>query len=181
MSGVSVVAGKEEIASGAQAADFVRDLALKDGDALTDYPVDPYRLATGYGIDVYVAALPAGVSGVIRSSNSGVRQIYIDAAESPTRQRFTMAHELGHFVYHSLRNPGQTLDYVEKRNGMSTPEEVWANDFAASLLMPKEDVQEQAQRPGASVAQLAARYGVSQRAIRERLGRLQLWPLTPRV
>lgn len=67
--------------------------------------------------------------------------IGINSRNSPRRQRFTIAHELGHYCLHD----GKPLIVdqsvmVNKRNGVSSQatdqEEIEANQFAASLLMP---------------------------------------------
>ncbi|MGZ0175141.1 MAG: ImmA/IrrE family metallo-endopeptidase, partial [Planctomycetales bacterium] len=82
---------------------------------------------------------------------------------SPLRDRFTIAHELGHYFLHS--DQGE-IPIVAFRNG-STRIEWEANWFAASLLMPKAEFRQAASRD-LSVAALAARFGVSQEAARVR-------------
>ena len=82
---------------------------------------------------------------------------------SPLRDRFTIAHELGHYFLHSAQGD---IPIVAFRNG-STRIEWEANWFAASLLMPKAEFR-QAARLGLSVAALASRFGVSQEAARVR-------------
>ncbi|WP_201306955.1 ImmA/IrrE family metallo-endopeptidase [Companilactobacillus farciminis] len=62
-------------------------------------------------------------------------RIYIDDSEIKSRQRFTMAHELGHAMQ-NIRNANRKddpddYDFAERKN------EVFANTFAAQLLMPK--------------------------------------------
>ena len=55
---------------------------------------------------------------------------------SPARDRFTIAHELGHYFLHSAQ--GRT-PIVARRNGSGTAE-TEANYFAAALLMPEGEV-----------------------------------------
>ncbi len=63
------------------------------------------------------------------------KSIYIDNSEILARQRFSMAHELGHAMQnnrHANRNDDST-DY----NNEERKDEVFANTFAAQFLMPK--------------------------------------------
>src|SRR3990172_11546042 len=70
------------------------------------------------------------------------REIWVNASEARQtvgRRRFTIAHELGHWVCQGLR--GHTAPIycraVEPANGGNPPEEREANVFAAELLMPE--------------------------------------------
>ena len=70
----------------------------------------------------------------------------LHAADSTNRKRFTLAHELGHYIYRMERGhfDDEEIDHVEHRNQDSRKgknvEEVSANCFAASLLMPQDQV-----------------------------------------
>jgi hypothetical protein len=57
---------------------------------------------------------------------------------SPERQRFTIAHELGHFVLHRNRQPSFDCDKESVYSGHETIRRIEreADDFAANLLMP---------------------------------------------
>jgi len=60
----------------------------------------------------------------------------INSDESPARQRFTIAHELGHFFLHETKET--FIDYRDnKKNVVRDKREIDANKFAAALLMPK--------------------------------------------
>lgn len=90
--------------------------------------------------------------------------------ERPDRQRFTMAHELGHVVL------GHVVDgRMPKRDTNFAPrgdlDEVAANYFAASLLMPEKLVREMAEYI-TSVERLASRFRVSPSAMGNRLKNL---------
>ncbi|MEZ6090663.1 MAG: ImmA/IrrE family metallo-endopeptidase [Pirellulaceae bacterium] len=83
---------------------------------------------------------------------------------SALRDRFTIAHELGHFLLHSDLGATPIIAY---RNGSGRIE--WeANWFAAGLLMPAEEFRAECQLPDVSTAQLAAKFGVSLDAARIR-------------
>ena len=56
---------------------------------------------------------------------------------SPGRKKFTLAHELGHhFLHQGMKLRLDNLDYSS--NSKDTLEEIEANYFAATLLMPRE-------------------------------------------
>jgi Zn-dependent peptidase ImmA (M78 family) len=109
----------------------------------------------------------------------GYALIGINSGEAPVRQRFTIAHELGHFFLHPQKDA--FVDYRDNsRDVMRTPREQQANMFAAALLMPGELLQKDV-RPFASVGlsedrlyALARRYMVSEDAMRFRLMNLNI-------
>jgi Zn-dependent peptidase ImmA (M78 family) len=83
---------------------------------------------------------------------------------SPLRDRFTIAHELGHYFLHS--NQGES-PIIATRQGSSRIE--WeANWFAAALLMPSDAFRKSYEDNGKNLAVVAARFGVSQEAARVR-------------
>lgn len=78
-------------------------------------------------------------SGSIRIDSDKKFEIVLASHTGPARDRFTIAHEIGHFVLHYLypRSRGQNVGPVEaKRYGTGRVE--WeANWFAAGFLMPR--------------------------------------------
>lgn len=139
-------------------------------------PVDPVALARMAGTSVFTAQLGDDVFGMIIGSGDSA-DIYLDQDQGMPRMRFTCAHELGHYVDHSMR--GDTLvsskGYVDKRSeeGRGTAPEIYANEFAASLLMPERNVQQDVKR-GKSIAQMANTFQVSLSAMSWRLKHLGL-------
>lgn len=66
----------------------------------------------------------------------GKALIGVNSNESHVRQRFTIAHELGHFILHKEKET--FVDYRDNQKDiMRTPREKQANAFAAALLMPR--------------------------------------------
>ncbi|AEW04193.1 protein of unknown function DUF955 [Sulfobacillus acidophilus DSM 10332] len=64
-------------------------------------PVPLGDLCTKLGIDVLQARFKDdNISGMIRRMDDGHAIIYVNRNQSPARQRFTTAHELGHFLLH---------------------------------------------------------------------------------
>ena len=115
-------------------AEAARAILAKQWDGTI--PVDPVKISKSLGVSVF-AAPSLGVSGDFRELE-GKPVIRINSTEPVKRQRFTAAHELGHYVLKhgaNFRDPTQnfSLDYF-------VPEEVEANRFAAELLMPSDAV-----------------------------------------
>jgi Zn-dependent peptidase ImmA (M78 family) len=119
------------------------------------------------------------ISGVLLRKE-GVAFIALNSKEPSVRQRFTLAHELGHYFLHQNKNTFiEYRDNKEQENGKQKiirgPKEIEANKFAAALLMPKKflvrDVSELAPTgvTEAHVTFLANKYGVSEKAMTYRL------------
>ena len=142
-------------------------------------PVDVDSIARELGVHL-VRDYLVGISGKIQRDAKGKYTIVVNASDSPARQRFTIAHEIAHFLYHrdligdgvadspAYRSPDERIyndTPLEKRH------EVQANQFAANLLMPKELVRSlELHFPNLSDAELADRLGVSLPALRVRKG-----------
>jgi Zn-dependent peptidase ImmA (M78 family) len=117
------------------------------------------------------------ISGVLVRRPGEEVVIGVELSQSQQRQRFTIAHELGHLVLHDLGDVH--VDKVNYRSSLSSTaedvEEVEANAFAAALLMPRSlivaDLQGQTVNieDDAQVNRLAEKYGVSSQAMTYRL------------
>ena len=68
--------------------------------------------------------------------------IGINSTHSKARQRFTIAHEIGHLVLHDgelFVDQSVRVNFRDKRSSLAEDkQEIEANKFAAELLMPKE-------------------------------------------
>jgi len=86
------------------------------------------------GIHVQYICLEQHESGFIKThSMTGRIVIYINSRHPKRRQRFTLAHELGHYFLHPYKAQRYRRDLP---NGAADSEEAEANLFAAELLMP---------------------------------------------
>jgi Zn-dependent peptidase ImmA (M78 family) len=141
-------------------------------------PVDPFQIATSLGIKVYTAGLDAKVSGMLIKRRSQDPEIYVNARDSDNRQRFTVAHELGHYLKRSAagEEEWEDIDYRGPLTSQGTDEaEIYANKFAASLLMPGDEVRRLFKEYGPTgTAVLAYEFGVSEDAMNFRLINLGL-------
>lgn len=142
------------------------------------YPVDPIAIAKRMGLQVFDAVLPPGVSGAIKKRAGEPAAIFLDQNDSRQRRRFTCAHELGHYVDHLDRAVDMdSYQFIDYRNGISSTgfdtAERFANQFAACLLMPEEQVRANV-AAGWSLWQQANCFDVSAEAMQYRLKNLGL-------
>lgn len=100
-------------------------------------PVDPVAIANRMGVECYRTQLGSNVSGLIQRDSNGEAKIYVDIDDGPRRSRFTIAHELGHFADHMWRGGDGQNEFIDRRDGTTNINEFYANEFAASLLMPE--------------------------------------------
>jgi Zn-dependent peptidase ImmA (M78 family) len=110
------------------------------------------------------------VSGMLLPAE---RQIWLNANEVAPRRRFTLAHELGHWVCQHLEGKTAPLycRAADVRPEPTTADRAFereANVFAAELLMPEPAVRDEWQS-GMPIEEVAARFGVSRPAIHWRL------------
>lgn len=131
---------------------------------ITAPPVDPFALARSMGIDVQ-ASRGVPYSGMVTSGLDGA-QIVVNASEVPWRQRFTVAHEIGHIFLHPL---GQAF---RDETFSGNEQERQANAFASALLMPLWMVEPYAAKYGADSGRIASVFQVSEQAMNIRLGNL---------
>lgn len=158
---------------------LIVDEARKQAEAIlrkywspNQFPVDVEHIAWEMGLRTERTFLKEGVSGMIRSVPGTDPIIYVDENEIPTRQRFTIAHELGHFVERS--NQGKTrFAYIDERGMKYDLHEFYADEFAGNLLMPEPKIMNMKNQLGMSNVEIAAEFGVSAAAVAKRLNRIE--------
>jgi len=143
-------------------------------------PVDPARIARALDLRVMDVYLGDHLDGALVKEPDAEPSIALNAEHHPNRKRFTLAHEIGHYVKRGQAvEPAEFEDYeyIDRRDGGSSTgtqeEEIYANRFAAALLMP-EDALRTFHRRGWNVNDMARRFGVSRAALENRLKNLQL-------
>jgi hypothetical protein len=155
------------------------DLAEAIRKAQRDAPVDLKWLLSELGVKLHAAYLDGDVSGELVPLPDGRFQINVNAAHSLKRQRFTVAHELGHYIRHRhLIGSGigddrayRSTDNVRYHNTAIGPrEESEANKFASSLLMPDHLIDRLKRMGKTSPEDMADALQVSLPAMRIRLG-----------
>ncbi|MCY4549265.1 MAG: ImmA/IrrE family metallo-endopeptidase [Defluviicoccus sp.] len=102
-------------------------------------PVPLGAIAHDLGITVKLSALERGKSGLIECVN-GEYRIKINRHEARERQRYTLAHEIAHFLLHRdiIDQRGEIVDNVLYRSGQPAQIEYEANRLAADLIMPED-------------------------------------------
>ncbi|MDX2085494.1 MAG: ImmA/IrrE family metallo-endopeptidase [Candidatus Melainabacteria bacterium] len=157
-------------------------------DLIKEYTSEPVPVQIEYlirdlGIELNKKAeLDPDIAGQIELEN-GRYKISINRNDHYFRQRFTMAHELGHYIFHrELLDSGCIVDNRLYRNTNSSAQvtelhESEANHFAANLLMPlhhiKKDFEEalsESLPEEKALARVAAKWQVSPAAMRIQLG-----------
>jgi Zn-dependent peptidase ImmA (M78 family) len=100
-----------------------------------DFPIQVGAIAKALGIIVKKATLSAGISGEIKEVN-GVCIIRINRHDVKARQRFTLAHEIAHFLLHRDKIGDGITDDILYRSSLSDELEAQANRLAADIIMP---------------------------------------------
>ncbi len=108
---------------------------------INKYPVNIAALCRKLGFEIYAENLPSDHSGFIivhpkaKARYGSEKVIVVNSEESPLRQRFTVAHELAHYVLHSN---GEKV-YAHRDilpTQTDSAKETEANTFASAVLMP---------------------------------------------
>lgn len=137
-------------------------LAKNPGRSYTDIET----IINNYGIRIYYYAFSSEISGIFTWIGKQP-VIGINKLHPKVRQRFTMAHELYHFLKHPedrqvLRMSSTITDNLEERQ---------ASCFAASLLMPKQVITANKEK---SVKALAKFFKVSEEAMEIRVNEFRV-------
>ena len=136
-------------------------------------PVKMIKLARKLGLRVFEAAIPmragAPMSGALRTGDpvyEGKDGYWIECHkhDSETRKRFTVAHEIGHYLFHKHMMADDIEDNALYHSDLSIREEVEANKFAAWLLMPDELIAEYLEQ-GLDMDAMAKKFNVSRHAM----------------
>jgi len=103
-------------------------------------PVNLAGIARAFGVPIKAATLTTGVSGEIRPDGKGGYIIRVNRHDSSGRQRFTVAHELAHFLLHKPFIGAGITDDALYRSNQSSRIEAEANRLAADIVMPTAQV-----------------------------------------
>lgn len=141
-------------------------------------PINVNQIAMFYNMNIiYDDNLGNDRSGKILIESGNIATAYINAHDTPSRQRFTIAHELGHF--YSYKKQGKTGEIIEYRNKIVVEnaqdtdplEEAYANIFAANLLVPR-FLLEEILKLNRSLNNIANMFEVSQEMLKYRIDNL---------
>jgi len=143
----------------------------------TVFPVKIGELANALGLKVVRAPLAPRISGLIQPSDeaSAGFEIRVNKYELPERQRFTVAHEIAHYLLHRHDIGSGVVDSIMYRSELTSRKETEANKLAADLVMPEKAVSAEIKRLGGKrdeemAEKLATIFRVSVPAMKVRLG-----------
>ncbi len=147
-------------------------------------PIDIQAIIQAHNIAIRKQPLEEAVSGMLVVKN-GHAIIGVNESHHPNRQRFTLAHELGHFLLHgnssSIFIDASPVFFRDETSSQGSKlREIEANAFAAELLMPEPMLRKVTKNQTldafdeGAVRRLAAQFGVSTQAITIRLTKLGL-------
>lgn len=154
--------------------------------AVTKAPVSVEELVKFCGnVDIRFRPFDGDLSGMVYRHADGSIVIGVNSSHSTNRQRYTIAHELGHVLLHKDEelhvDDGQIIGLRNEVSSKATdPKEIEANTFAAELLMPEGILRSRmAELPQGlefedSVTRLAREFQVSPVAMTYRLTNLRL-------
>lgn len=133
-------------------------------------PLDVERLALALGIRVIYEPMDGELSGkLVRKDLTYL--MTINSLHHPNRQRFTIAHELGHYCLH--RSMGdEFIDKIFFRGGESSRTEAEANRFAAAILMPEDEFTRFVKSTSQKIEDIADNFLVSPMAVKFRAEQL---------
>lgn len=142
---------------------------------LAEYPVKLGAMAAALGVKVLRSTLPRGISGQI-GQEEGVFFIRINRHEAKHRQRFTLAHEVAHYLLHrhKIIDDGGWSENVLLRSGQPANIEFEANRLASDLIIPSgllEAVTAEYNGPltDEAIDDLSSKFGVSRMAMEIKL------------
>jgi Zn-dependent peptidase ImmA (M78 family) len=127
------------------------------------------------GLPVVVAMLPGELAGACYRGEEGGAVLWVNAGQVRVRQRFTLAHELGHaWCRHDGRLEVDTVATLSGRT--SSPYEIQANAFAAEFLLPRAGMEQliDGEPRLDEVVIIAAHFGVSAIVVVFRIKELRL-------
>ena len=152
---------------------MIRDKAKSIG--INIEPLDIYGVVKKlFLMDIREEDLGKSVSGFLE--RIGERWcIYINKYESSLRKRFTIAHELGHFILHRdqiIAQGASAPDQVFFRSDDINSIEQEANNFASELLMPENDFKCAIQKGDNTLEKLSNKFELSTMAVKYRAYKL---------
>jgi Zn-dependent peptidase ImmA (M78 family) len=119
---------------------FAKQLAnkvAKDHGYIT-MPADPFKFCTEVlGFEVHQLDIESEISAIVMFSE---KMIGVNQNHHPNRQRFSLAHEIGHYYLHRdyFEHRDENLTHKEQKKIMESE----ADNFASEFLMPSELVKE---------------------------------------
>lgn len=116
---------------------------IREMFGLKETPTQIANILNKVGFKIYSLEMDETLSGRIGIANEfkeilGSKKILqINSKDNRGHQRFTMAHELGHYIFDYDGHNRYANAYSLAEDDVNSPGEIRVNRFAAALLMPK--------------------------------------------
>lgn len=133
-------------------------------------PVNVGGIAQALGLRVKEEDLGPNASGMIKLDPDGGYSVIVNSGDPYFRKRFTLAHEIAHFLLHRDKVSKLFKEDRMYRGPLSGQLEEQANRLAADILMPRRLIRELLEQGIKTPAGMAARFQVSVPAMEVRLG-----------
>ena len=150
------------------------DQVLKE-NFINNPPIDVYEIAKNEGLDIEIKDFGDEFNNISGYIKPELRKIFVNSRDSENRKKFTIAHELGHWILHKEKLESEPEKYavlyrIPLGRAQDDPIEQEANYFAANLLVPEEMLI--ARRDKKTEDELAREFHVSRDVIGYRLSDL---------
>ncbi len=150
-------------------------LTLLKALRITEAPVDVNKIAKYLGFMVIPYDFPEGVKGMMTvEEDNSIKAIGVNKSHPEYLQRYTIAHELGHYLNGHKHIDKEFIDDDTKYYDSGFQQEKEADRFAAELLMPVEYLEQDLKQWGIDIKKLTEKYKVSEQALWIRLTTLRL-------
>lgn len=142
-------------------------LEVARAEGIVTKPLDVNSLAKALSLRVEYKVLSDDISGMLEKKNEKW-VVVVNSLHHKNRQRFTIAHEIAHFLLHRDKEES----FVDKAFFRSDDGvggiEAEANKFAASILMPREEFVFYVRNVSNELKKVADEFGVSTAAVKVR-------------
>ena len=111
-----------------------REAARKvlDGNWDQQVPVKIEQICRACGVTTYKCIMPDDLSGmIVKRAAERDAKAFIDKEEPGVRQRFTLAHELGHFIERTVIAQDDEYGFEEVRMGGRREKDYFPHEFFA--------------------------------------------------
>lgn len=156
-------------------------VAQENGEAVRQRVIDRYgffsvdKAAELYDLEVsYVEDLPDNAYGlIVKTVDCSRPNVYINKNIPRETQRFTLAHEIGHYIERMIEADDMEYSFSDEMDRKKYDmHEFYADQFALGMLMPEAEVREET--PGLNnFVVLMSRFRVTREVAEMRLSRLK--------
>lgn len=134
---------------------------LEELDLAGIYPVPVEQVLTQLGFTLNGFRPDSSTGDIAGAVDYGAKTVWVNVEDSPVRQRFTIAHEIGHIKLHA---GDSVIDHRGNLANFTDGKEAEANRFAADLLMDPLEFVKAWFRLDCELVKVANYFGVSKKA-----------------